>query len=127
MSPNIQFGISLSLMYNARKESFILGAIIILPNGRRFFCKKYYESSLEHCIMKPVISRPGLRKFVYNIDKDIKKVFGENSGLQNVDYEKIYNCIETGRLNAIMHIKVPIEDDEEGDTDECSNGYDNQA
>ena len=112
MSPNIQFGISLSLMYNARKENFILGAIIILPNGRRFFCKKYYESSLEHCIMKPVISRPA---------------FGENSGLQNVDYEKIYNCIETGRLNAIMHIKIPIEDDEEGDTDECSNGYDNQA
>jgi hypothetical protein len=26
-----------------------------------------------------------------------------------------------------MHIKIPIEDDEEGDTDECSNGYDNQA
>lgn len=109
---NVSFGIAISLMFNNRNRSFVIGAILIAPNGKRFLCRKHYESPFDECISMPIISKIGLRKFIWSINKDLKSVFGKDNGLKNVDYEKIYNSIETGRLNTILRMQVPIDDKE---------------
>lgn len=113
MDSNISFSVAMSLMFNNRNRSFILGAILIAPNGKRFLCRKHYESPFDECISMPIISKVGLRKFIWSINKDLKAAFGEDTGIKNVDYEKIYNSIETGRLNTILRMQIPVDNEGE--------------
>ena len=117
----LSIGISLHLMFNNYKNCFVIGAVLTFPNGKKLICRRQYESPLNECISGPVISKVGLKRLIWSINKDVKKVFGEGSNISGLDYERIYDHLETGRLNTIMRMKVPVEDD---DGEEYDDGYD---
>ena len=115
---DLNLGISLTLLFDSKRKSFVLGAKLIFPDGKKFMARKHFESPLNECISCPVISRVGLRKFIWLISQDIKKAFGNNVGIVNLDYDRIYNYIETARINSLVNMRVPIDDEEQ------DNGYD---
>jgi hypothetical protein len=110
IEPN-RIDISFKVLFDYTNTRFMIKAFLRYMD-KLFVYKKYYAVPLSDCIGSPMISKVGLRKFIHVLKKDMSKPFGKEILSLKMDYDKIYNYIETARLNTVLHINIPMEDNE---------------
>ena len=108
--PNM-IDISFKVLFDYNESKFLIKAFLRYME-KIFVYKKQYAVPIYDCISSPIISKIGLRKFIYGLKKDMSRPFGNEVLCLKVDYDSIYNYIETARINTIVHMYIPMEDNE---------------